>query len=236
MALFEPTAYYRAVLLANGRTIHDEEEALQKVASVNNRPLHIVKLAQAFYEQLQHDEALAVNAGEDVWYDDPATRSADAFKMAEAYYEQQKDILASAESTINSLAEKMSALIAGWAGQAGLTDAKNALKLARVVLEKIAEPLPPVPPEFMNQEGDEKAEGDDKETEAKSDDKDEDNGTDKKDDTESGSDKTDDKKDDDKKDDKKEARVDELSAEKQAAVTLVAKQYLSILESELSND
>ncbi|HSW49751.1 MAG TPA: hypothetical protein VLH09_06220 [Bryobacteraceae bacterium] len=138
-----PEAFYKLSLAEQGFLPPDAEEAVTKVAEARQCSVEVVKLAQAYYEQMQKDG---------VPYEDPTIMVSDSFKLAEAYLEHQAVCAEEASALVSKLASTLIEAVSKFAEAEQLTELAPLalLKIAGLhaqeqldVLAEIAE-LPPV--------------------------------------------------------------------------------------------
>lgn len=136
--ILSPVEFYQATLAANGLTPPPMD--LEKIASAEQKPVEVVKLAKAYYEQTQIDGVV---------FESEAARKENAYKMAEAFFEQVKEGQEVATKTADGLVRFLKHAAEGYLAQNQLDlSAEEAIKVAGLQLmgeEDAAEAaIPPV--------------------------------------------------------------------------------------------
>lgn len=112
--------FYDAVLSKSGIERIDDE-ALDKTAAVEQKlPVEQVKLAKAFYEELQKDDSLRITYGMQPVFAEPELRQAEGYKLAAAFVAHRYSVAEKAAAAADRLLEKLSAAAAEWAKDAGV--------------------------------------------------------------------------------------------------------------------
>lgn len=135
-----PGEYYEATLSKSGISRIDEEELTKQAAVELKLPLEQVKLAKAYYEELQKDDNLRVAHGIDPAFPDPSAREAAAYKMAAAFVAHRDSVQEKAASIVDRLVEKLAAVSAEYIADLkleGITPAQM-IKAAALQLETAA--------------------------------------------------------------------------------------------------
>lgn len=128
-----PEEFYQATL-ANQGLLDDAlsitKEAEVKIAALAQErglPVEVVKLAEAYYQQLDLDG---------LEYDDPATQREDALKIAEAYYEHLTEVRTAAVDLADAAAQKLAEAATAFIKERELDlDVEDVLKMAQLQTE-----------------------------------------------------------------------------------------------------